>query len=124
MARHRDACETHDDCHCANHMRKAERGNSLGYTLDRLKREHEELFKLVKAGELSAHSAGLVAPMPPCMQQGSLPDRLIRGLPQPAAGLKRRALGSTVLFWQANGCARRAGLLHCRTGSGWTNLLW
>ena len=58
-------------------MRKAERGNSLGYTLDRLKREHEELFKLVKAGELSAHaaamepldrlrrSAGLVAPMPP-----------------------------------------------------------
>ena len=87
MARHRDACETHDDCHCANHMRKAERGNSLGYTLDRLKREHEELFKLVKAGELSAHAAaieaarsiatpaGLVAPTVPSI------SRLVGGDP-------------------------------------------
>lgn len=40
---------------------KAKQGNSLGYTLERLKREHPKLFERVKAKELSANAAAIEA---------------------------------------------------------------
>ena len=40
---------------------KAEQGTSLGYTLDRLKRDHPDLFERVKAKEISANAAAIEA---------------------------------------------------------------
>jgi hypothetical protein len=40
---------------------KPEHGTSLGYTLDRLKRDHPKLFDRVKAKELSANAAAIEA---------------------------------------------------------------
>lgn len=53
----KDEDKSHD-----NVMRlKPGQGNSQGYTLDRLKRDHRELFDRVVAGELSANAAAIEA---------------------------------------------------------------
>jgi hypothetical protein len=43
-------------------MINAEQGNSKGYTLSRLNRDHPELYDRVIAGELSANAAAIEAP--------------------------------------------------------------
>jgi hypothetical protein len=49
----------HDDNN--NVIIKAQQGNSLAYTLDRLQRERPDLFERVKAGEMSANAAAIAA---------------------------------------------------------------
>ena len=43
------------------HHGKAKQGTSLGYTLERLQRDHPQLFERVKAKELSANAAAIEA---------------------------------------------------------------
>ena len=54
---------THGGDHSSKHdnIMLARQGTSRGYTLARLKRERPDLFKLVKAGKLSANAAAIEA---------------------------------------------------------------
>jgi hypothetical protein len=63
LAAYRDALvgKKHVHTDADNVSIKPKHGNSLTYTLDRLKRERPALFKRVVAGELSANAAAIAA---------------------------------------------------------------
>jgi len=58
---------------------KSERGNTRAYTLDRLKRERPDLFKLVTADKMSANAAAIKAGF----RKNLMPlDRVLKLLPK------------------------------------------
>jgi hypothetical protein len=61
LKEYRDALVGEQGAHNDNIIMKAEQGTSLAYTLDRLNRDHPELFAKVAAKELSAHAAAIAA---------------------------------------------------------------